>query len=376
MLLEIFCFLLALWLYKSTRKPDKFPAGPLRFPVLGGLPHMALYAEKGNQLQSMQNLVKKYGKVFGFYMGSEKLVVISDFDLVVDLFKRDTVVGRPSMEPYNETRPGHKFPGLNGRVGGIVFSMGRYWHDQRQFTIRHLRDFGFGKSSMEDLLQAELEKLCHKFTDLVGTDLDLTTAFNVSVANSVWSILTGERLELDDPKLNEVVRLINVFGREVNMSPPIPVLLPHPSLAKLPYLRDISFFTLVKESMDKTLAIIRKAISEHQQTVDFESSPRDFIDVYLKRIQDETDSTSSFFGQSGVDVLTNVCVELLLAGMETTSTTLSWAFFFMAKYPELQKRAQQEIDQVIIKNMHPTLNKFDFLGNEVLGAQSNAVGAC
>jgi hypothetical protein len=29
--------------------------------------------------------------------------------------------------------------------------------------------------------------------------MDLTTAFNASVFNSVWLIVTGERFELDDP---------------------------------------------------------------------------------------------------------------------------------------------------------------------------------
>ena len=34
---------------------------------------------------------------------------------------------------------------------GIVYGDGRKWREQRRFTIATLRDFGFGKSSMEDL---------------------------------------------------------------------------------------------------------------------------------------------------------------------------------------------------------------------------------
>ena len=39
-------------------------------------------------------------------------------------------------------------------------------------------------------------------------------------------------------------------------------------------------------------------------------------------------------------------LDFFLAGSETTSNTLSWAVLFMANYPEVQARVQQEIDQV------------------------------
>ena len=306
---------------------------------------MAAYGEKGNSLATMQNLRRKYGDVFGFYIGSEKFIIISKFELVRDLFKKDEVADRPPFEPYNETRPGHDFPGLDGCPPGIVFGKGRYWKDQRRFTLRHLRDFGFGKSSMEGLLQEELEKFCHKLHEKSGTDLDLTGMLNISILSSLWFIMTGEKLALDNTKLIEIVRLANALGRELIMSPPVSILLPDPGLAKLPILRDLSCFTLTKKAMDAVISLIRAAIGDHQQSFDSGMS-RDFIDVYLKQIQDETDPTSSFYGKQGIDALTNVCIELVMAGMDTTATALHWAFFFMAKYPEIQEKAQNEIDQV------------------------------
>ena len=40
---------------------------------------------------------------------------------------------------------------------GIVYGDGRKWREQRRFTIATLRDFGFGKSSMEDLGRDSLQ---------------------------------------------------------------------------------------------------------------------------------------------------------------------------------------------------------------------------
>ncbi len=42
---------------------------------------------------------------------------------------------------------------------GLVCSQGQDWIEQRKFTMRHLREFGFGKLSMESLIQEEVEEL-------------------------------------------------------------------------------------------------------------------------------------------------------------------------------------------------------------------------
>jgi hypothetical protein len=39
----------------------------------------------------------------------------------------------------------------------VFFTDGPFWVEQRRFTLRHLRDFGFGKQSMEGFIMAEVE---------------------------------------------------------------------------------------------------------------------------------------------------------------------------------------------------------------------------
>ena len=41
-----------------------------------------------------------------------------------------------------------------------------------------------------------------------------------------------------------------------------------------------------------------------------------------------------------------VIMDLFFAGSETTSTSLDWAFLFMAEHPEVQAKCQQEIEEV------------------------------
>ncbi|XP_027766991.1 cytochrome P450 2J3-like [Empidonax traillii] len=48
-------------------------------------------------------------------------------------------------------------------------------------------------------------------------------------------------------------------------------------------------------------------------------------------------------------------LDLMVAGTETTSSTLRWALLFMASYPEIQARVQAEIDAVIGQARQPVL---------------------
>jgi hypothetical protein len=45
-----FVVLLLVRIYKSTRKPDKFPPGPPRLPVVGGLPYLVGSSQKSSLL--------------------------------------------------------------------------------------------------------------------------------------------------------------------------------------------------------------------------------------------------------------------------------------------------------------------------------------
>ena len=88
------------------------------------------------------------------------------------------------------------------------FFKGRYWKEQRRCILRNLRDFGFGKASIEHILTEEYEKLVEHLKPKAGQVIDLRRVTNISILNSLWNILTGEKVGLDDHKLDT---LINAF---------------------------------------------------------------------------------------------------------------------------------------------------------------------
>ena len=42
---------------------------------------------------------------------------------------------------------------------GLIGAQGDEHKEQRRFALRHLRDFGFGKSSMEEIINEEIRDL-------------------------------------------------------------------------------------------------------------------------------------------------------------------------------------------------------------------------
>ena len=62
---------------------------------------------------------------------------------------------------------------------------------------------------MEDDLQEEVQKLIDYVKPKIGIPCSLNRTLNISIVNALWFILAGEKLELNDPKLNELTEAID-----------------------------------------------------------------------------------------------------------------------------------------------------------------------
>jgi methyl farnesoate epoxidase/farnesoate epoxidase len=61
-------------------------------------------------------------------------------------------------------------------LSGVFFSDGTFWVEQRRFTLRHLRDFGFGKSNMETSIFEEIEEVINELRH--RKEFQVNTKFN------------------------------------------------------------------------------------------------------------------------------------------------------------------------------------------------------
>lgn len=128
---------------------------------------------------------------------------------------------------------------------------------------------------------------------------------NISILNAMWLILVGEKLDLDDPKLHKIIKLIDELNRTVSgLTSPLVMLLPHISMVKWPILRQLTGFQLICDSVKGPQDFIEPYIQEHRRTLDPDNI-RDFMDLMLLEINNTKDPQSSFYGDTGTLLVTS-----------------------------------------------------------------------
>ena len=70
-------------------------------------------------------------------------------------------------------------------------------------------------------------------------------------------------------------------------------------------------------------------------------------EAFLSKIQETSDTSSPFYGDTGELNLINVLLDFFVAGSDTTAVTLNWAMLFMISDPDVQTKVRQELNQNI-----------------------------
>merc|ERR1712241_1049472 len=338
----------------KTKKYSALPSPGLAIPLIGHVYKLFTAGAQKDPVNFLWNLYKKYQRNGLMHLNSFtlNLVFVGDFETLKYLFNHPDVQLRFTKEggmrnasvEERKVKSTEHFP-------GVILSEGKTWVEQRRFALRTLRDFGFGKQGMEELIQEEVDLFKALILKNGEESFDFINKLNLPILNALWRVTVGERFDYDDPKLLSIVhRLTEAFKR---FGKPESVM-----VIAFPWINKINPKAFGR---DETLSVnhdiqdmMAESIKQHQQTLDLED-PRDFTDSMLIEINKTTDKTSSFYGEVGIENLRNTLFDLFLAGSETTSTTLTWAALYMVRYPEVQKRVQAELDSVVGQNRHPSI---------------------
>ena len=74
----------------------------------------------------------------------------------------------------------------------MVSSNGELWKKNRQFFLTNVKDFGFGKKTMEDIIQKVTQKLMNKIETSEYDSIATDKLFNIPAINIVWEIMAGK----------------------------------------------------------------------------------------------------------------------------------------------------------------------------------------
>lgn len=233
------------------------------------------------------------------------MVVLNNPKDIKDAFSENAFSGRADFKPLR-TRMG-------GIPRGLIFNTERSWMEQRRFTLKSLRDFGFGKKSMETIVYDEINELIDTFKTMTGKPMQTQNKFNAAVLNALWSMVTGQRYSHDNPLLQDLIKRLT---SSVTSSRTAAVILFFPWMWALRNKFSFLFSSARErqESQTRNMNFVGAAIEEHQKAFQKDSEARDFIDVYLAEMERTTDPHSSFFKEEGLKNLKITLLDLFVAG--------------------------------------------------------------
>ncbi|XP_055992804.1 cytochrome P450 2A13-like [Sorex fumeus] len=322
--------LMSVW--QQRKLAGKLPPGPTPLPFIGN--YLQLNTEQ--MYNSLMKLRDRYGPVFTVYLGARRVVVLCGHDAVKEALvdQAEEFSGRGEQATFDWIAKGY----------GVVFSSGERAKQLRRFSITTLRDFGVGKRGIEERIQEEAGFLIEAIRGTQGAFIDPTFYLSRTVSNVISSIVFGDRFDYEDKEFLSLLRMMlgsfqftaTSTGQLYEMFYPVMKHLPGPQQQAFKELQGLEDF-------------IAKKVEQNQRTLD-PNSPRNFIDSFLIRMQEEQKNPNTEFYMKNLVMTT---LNLFFAGTETVSTTMRYGFLLLMKHPDVEAKIHEEIDRVIGKNRQP-----------------------
>jgi cytochrome P450 len=308
-----------------TRSLDTLP-GPKGLPVVGNLLQLDMKGQRMHQV--LEAWSQAFGPLYRLTLMNRRVLVVSDAELIHRVLR-----DRP--QAYRRLSAIEQVAEEVG-VNGVFSAEGEPWRRQRRPVVqaldaRHLRGFFPTLVDVTTRLQrrwaraAAQQQAVDVLTDLMRYTVDVTTTLAFG-----YDMNTLEREgEVIQQHLQRVLPTIN---RRIE--------------APFPYWR---YFRLPADrSFDRAVAAIRQTINEFiadarrrlAASPALAANPTNFLEAMLVA---QTDGDASL---SDDELFANVFT-MLIAGEDTTASTIAWILHFLCEHPHVQRRIQEEADTVL-----------------------------
>ncbi|KAJ4974694.1 hypothetical protein NE237_007868 [Protea cynaroides] len=321
-------------LSKTSTKGElpSLPPGPRGLPLVGNLPFL-----KPDLHKYYSHLADIYGPIFKLHLGNKLCVVVSSSSLAKEILK-----------DHDATFANHNPPiaAFHTSYGGNDILWNQHvpdWRMMRKIFFQEL----MSKTSLDacyNLRKQEIQQMVREVYAKIGTPIDIGELTFVTLLDMILNMLWGGTLKGEEKtrigvEYRKVVgELIELFGKS-NVSDMFPILARFDLQGIERKAKEL--FLWADRILDSVINERLKMEVVQEKPSKDDSQNKDFLQILLELKQQDGKATLS------MKQLKALLQDAIVAGVETTSVTLEWAFAEMMRNPNIMRKAQEELGKVV-----------------------------
>ena len=323
------CFLLilvALWTISNHQSSGR---GPLAFPIIGYWP---LWKKAPHE--TIRQLIEKYGPLFYINSGKNKFLVVNDIDNAHKLLVEhaEASEGKPSS--------------ITSETAGFAhtYDLNACWRKQRAFLMNSLKltEKQENFSSLAVMVrESELfvERTKKMIEEQKSNVVDLRFELTYFIARLFHRITYDIETDEFDPKTEQsLIDIAHGLKHYSHVTGPLS------HFDAFPLLRFLKWEQF--SNLSNVIATIAKHCLESSLRTLSNNSRQGCLVTYLKKyLNDMPEKEKSAIALTD-DVVYNELNDVMRAGTESTSLTMSWFVLYMASFPKVQEKLRSELKKL------------------------------
>lgn len=304
--------------------PAELP-GPVRIPLLGQLPQFL----RNPPHLVLQHLAQRHGSVFQYSLGAQRIVCIAEPELIKAILKGRPHCFRRSIALANAIE-GTGFQ-------GVFTAEAERWQRQRRQVMRGLRPQVVHAAQAH--ISAVVQSLADKWRaqppgqpDIVS---DLKRAASEIVIATSLGIKPGDSLTQDPALQAAIERWFRAIGLRARLPRKL-----YQLINAWNGRADDHASELLRATAEQAVLAARARLAGDY------SAPQNILEGLIAAQHENEDTIND-------EEIVGNAVTMILAGQETTASSMTWLLFYLAKHPELVERLREKLDEVLLDDSHP-----------------------
>jgi cytochrome P450 len=302
-----------------------------------------LSIKKDGHIPFLEKQIKKYGPVFGYYVGATPKVAIADVEIAKEIMVKEfeNFRDRGNMGPPN------LIPKAIGFSTGLVVATGETWRNGR-----HTLTPSFSAMKMKlmvPLLKRSSGVLMGRMKEFAESEKSVEV-FSVYGAFSMETLIAtafGRYVAVQRGEADDITKAADAIFRateESSAEAPDAVLA---TLSNFPWLEPQVLKTLRKSDAGKAAKLMHTtAVALIMARKESQQPPKvkDLLQLMIDATVDQNNGCP-VTKKLTTEKIAGFSIDFLLAGYETTANTLSYTSYLLAMNTDVQEKLQAEIDE-------------------------------